>query len=87
MSEPCKKAADGGKIVELCSAANVIEAYAIRNLLEASGIRSRVVGDFLNNAFGAVPFGEVTSPRVWVREEDLERAQQIVNDSSLPPDP
>ena len=54
------------KIVELCSAGNVAEAYAIQDLLQDAGIRSRVVGEFLGAAAGALPLGETVSPRIWV---------------------
>ena len=68
------------RIVELCSAANAAEAYAIRALLEGAGIRSRVVGESLGNAAGWLPLGETIAPRVWVREEDAARAREIVDE-------
>ena len=58
-----------GRIVELRSAANAIEAYAIQDLLEEPGIPSRVVGEFLGSAAGSLPLGETTAPGIWVREE------------------
>jgi hypothetical protein len=67
------------RIVELCSAANTVEAYAIRALLEEAGIQTCVVGDSLGNAAGGLPLGETTAPRVWVREEDVARAREVID--------
>ena len=69
-----------GRIVELCSAANIIEADAIRDLLEEAGIQSRVVGEFLGSAAGSLPLGETTTPRIWVHAENLTRAQKIIDE-------
>ena len=38
---------DDSDIVEIYSAANSIEAYAMANALKAAGIKARVVGDIL----------------------------------------
>ena len=38
---------DDSEIVEIYSAANSIEAYAMANALKAAGIKARVVGDIL----------------------------------------
>jgi len=66
------------KIVELCSAANVVEAYAVADALEAGGIRASVVGDALQGAAGGLPLGETTAPRLWVSAEDLPRAREVL---------
>jgi hypothetical protein len=71
--------ANHDRIVELCSAKNAMEAYFFRNLLEDEGIRSRVVGELLDSAAGALPLGEATSPRIWVREEDAAHAREIID--------
>ncbi len=68
-----------GRIVELCSAANVFEALALHSELEQAGIRSRVAGELLGNAPGALPLGQVTAPQIWVWDEDLPRAREIVD--------
>lgn len=70
---------DRGRIVELCSTANVFEAFALHNELEQEGIRSRVAGESLQDAAGALPLGQITAPRVWVWEEDLPRAREIAD--------
>jgi len=68
-----------GRIVELRSAANAIEAYAIQDLLKMAGISSHVVGEFLATAAGWLPLGETIAPRIWVREEDEARARAIID--------
>jgi hypothetical protein len=67
------------RIVELCSAANVIEADGLCELLDEAGIRARVVGDGLGAAAGCLPLGEATSPRIWVYETDADRARQVID--------
>ena len=69
-----------GRIVELCSAADVAEAYALRVLLDEAGIPSRVVGEFLGSAAGSLPLGETVAPRIWVRGEDAVRAREIIDE-------
>lgn len=66
------------RIVELCSAANTLEAYHYRNLLDEADIQARVVNDFLINAAGKLPFGETISPRVWIHESDAECAREFL---------
>jgi hypothetical protein len=66
------------RIVEVCSAGNIVEADCLCEMLEDAGIQARVVGDNLSAAAGCLPLGEVTSPRLWVRESDADRARQIV---------
>lgn len=65
-------------IVELCSAANGVEAYAIAGALEAAGIKAEVVGEVLQGAAGGLPLGETTAPRVWVPEESEARALEVL---------
>jgi hypothetical protein len=43
---------EGDRIVEACSAANAVEAYALRAVLEDADIRAEVVGDILGTAAG-----------------------------------
>jgi hypothetical protein len=73
------------RIVELCSAANAVEANAIRSLLEEEGIQTCVVGDSLGNAAGGLPLGETTAPRIWVREKDAARAREVIDEQIAEP--
>jgi hypothetical protein len=66
------------RLVEICSAGNIVEADCLCEMLEEAGIQARVVGDNLSAAAGCLPLGEATSPRLWVRESDADRARQIV---------
>lgn len=70
---------DDVRIVEIYSAANEIEAAAVRAALDAEGILSRVVGDRLGNAWGELPLGYRSEPKVWVREPDLEAARAVIH--------
>jgi hypothetical protein len=71
--------------VELCSAANAVEAHALRMLLEEAGIQARVVGDILGNAAGSLPLGEPIAPRIWVWETNVARAQEIIEEWTSQP--
>jgi len=66
------------RIVELCSAADVVEAQGLCDLLEREGIAARVVGDVLGNAAGCLPLGEPITPRVWVRQSDVPRIREVI---------
>ena len=72
------------RLVEVCSASNVVEADGLCELLEEAGIRARVVGEGLGVAAGGLALGEDVSPRIWVRESDLERAREVIERSQVP---
>jgi hypothetical protein len=69
---------DDAKIVEIYSAANSFEAYAMANALKAAGIKARVVGDALAMAAGGMGFGVPSAPKVWVLKEDEARARELL---------
>ncbi len=54
---------DDSDIVEIYSAANSIEAYAMANALKAAGIKARVVGDILGMAAGGLAVGVPIAPQ------------------------
>lgn len=56
--------------VILYRAKNLIEAQAVHDALEVEGISSRIEGEFLTGALGAVPLGNHTAPRLVVRQEE-----------------
>ena len=68
------------RIVELCSAANVAEAHALCASLEDAGVRASIVGEFVGNAAGIGHMGAPVAPRVWVRDGDLERAREVLDE-------
>jgi hypothetical protein len=66
------------RLVEVCSASDLIEAEAICGALEEAGIRAKVVGEGPGVAAGGLPIVEEVAPQVWVREEDAARAQEVI---------
>jgi hypothetical protein len=78
--EPAANDPKNDRIVELCAAANEVEAHALCALLEEAGIRWRIVGETLGNAAGGLPLGDTIAPRIWVREEDAARAREIIDE-------
>ena len=64
------------KIVEVYSAANEVDAGAVRAALEDQGIRAQLVGDLAGNAFD-IPLG-VSAPKIWVFEKDATAARLII---------
>ena len=69
----------GQRIVELCSAGDVVEADDLCELLEEAGIQARIVGEVLGNAGGGLPLGEATAPRIWVLEDDAIRGREVID--------
>jgi hypothetical protein len=69
---------DGQDVVEVYSAANSVEAYAVANALEEAGIKAQVVGDVSEMWAGGLTLGHPPNPKVWVRKEDEVRARDIV---------
>jgi len=66
------------RIVELCSAGDIVEAECVCELLEEAGIPARIVNDGLGIAAGGVPFGEPIAPRIWVRESEAAHAREVI---------
>ena len=76
-SEPSD--ADRQRVVELCSAADVVEARGLCDLLEEGGIPARVVGEYLGGAAGSLPLGEPIAPRIRVHDSDAIRSRELVD--------
>lgn len=62
-------------IVRLATANNPQEAHVWEQALKDEGIRSQVVGDYLDASFGDI---SGTRPELWVHRDDVERAQAIL---------
>ncbi len=62
-------------VVKLADAANPVQAHIWQQALEDEGIKSHVVGEFLDAGIGDV--GSLT-PEVWVHTDDLARAQEVL---------
>jgi tetratricopeptide (TPR) repeat protein len=66
------------ELVEIFAAASLQEASLVQSMLQDAGIKSRLVGDQLEVLGGALPFGHITSPRLWVRREDAAQAIALI---------
>lgn len=60
------------------SSSNTLLVNHVRNLLEVSGIEVQMKNEFLGGAAGELPPTE-SWPELWVAEEDLARAQQVID--------
>jgi hypothetical protein len=70
--------ADPDNIVRLTSASNPVEAHILKQALDEAGIQSKVVGDFLDASVGNIPG---LYPEIWVHQDDLARAQEVLGQS------
>jgi hypothetical protein len=68
-------------IVRLTTAPNPPMAHILQQSLADAGIRSQVVGDYLDAGLGDIPG---LQPEIWVRREDLERAQEVLRATQEP---
>ncbi len=62
-------------IIRLATAQNPVQAHIWADALQAEGIRSKVVGDFLDAGLGDIPG---MSAELWVHKNDAARAQEIL---------
>lgn len=65
-------------IVRLATAQNPIQAHIWEQALREAGIRSKVVGDFLDSGIGDI---SGLSPEIWVHKEDLAAAEDVLSRS------
>ncbi len=66
---------DKHEVVRLAGAANPFQAHIWQQALEQEGIRSEVLGDYLDAGFGDMPG---LSAEVWVDPADLSRAEAFL---------
>jgi nucleotide-binding universal stress UspA family protein len=69
------EAEDPHDMIRLASAANPFEAHIWQQALEQEGIRSQVLGDYLDAGLGDIPG---FSAEVWVEPKDLDRAEKTL---------
>ncbi len=62
-------------IVCLAHATNPLQAHIWQQALQEQGIQAKVVGDYLDAAIGDIPGAQA---ELWVRKDDLVRAQEIL---------
>ena len=65
------------EIARVGTVSNPQEAQLWRQILEENGIRCQVVGEHLEQLFGAIP---PTYPEVWVHRSELERARKVIDE-------
>jgi predicted metal-dependent HD superfamily phosphohydrolase len=63
------------------NAANPVDAQLVVDLLASAGIDAFVQGQFLSGGVGELPAGELL--RVWVADEELERARACIADREV----
>jgi len=59
------------------SAANRIDAFLLRDRLLHANIDAHVFNEHMESVSGEVPFG-VAGPQVWVDDENLARAKEVL---------
>jgi hypothetical protein len=67
-------------IVRLASAPNPAQAHIWQQALQDEGIQSKVVGDYMDAAFGDIP-GMMAE--VWVHRNDLARAEEVLKQGQV----
>ncbi len=65
-------------MVKLFSADDTIEAHLLRHMLEQQGMQAFITGEHLESAIGELPAAGLVD--VWVLEEHLEDAQDVLDD-------
>jgi hypothetical protein len=66
---------------KLCSTFEATECIMYKSILESNGIESILKNELLSPLAGCIPFNDV-QPELWVREEDVERATEIISAAS-----
>jgi len=64
--------------VELYRPRNLVQAEMFRLALEEAGIRSLVIGEYLQGVVGELPMGWNTSPRLLVEPDRAEDAAAVL---------
>lgn len=69
------------KLVEICRAADNMQAQLIRGLLEANGISCMLTGEAVSRIYPITVDGLAEVP-ILVREEDVERATALLKEEA-----
>ena len=64
-------------IVPLTTASTPAQAHLWQQVLDGAGIRSEVVGDYLDAGIGDIPGFRA---ELWVHRDDMERALEVLRD-------
>jgi hypothetical protein len=63
-------------VVRLATARNPFGAHAWEQALKEEDIYCKVVGDYLDSGIGDI---SGVLPEIWVREEDIDRARDVLH--------
>jgi hypothetical protein len=67
------------------SARDEVDAEMAKMFLTNAGVESIVQGGGLRNIIGEIPVSEGSSPSVWVRDEDVDQAMEVLREFKNPP--
>ena len=76
-------AEDPRDVVRVATAPNPAQAHIWQQALEDEGIRSQVVGDYLEAGIGNI---SGLTAELWVHRDDLARAEEILRQRQVAPD-
>jgi hypothetical protein len=65
---------------QIYAARNDMEAHFVQGLLEQEEIKSVIEGEALEGAWGDLRVSDTSLPTIWVNEDDMARAQPIVEE-------
>ena len=69
---------------QIYSARDELDAEMVKNALSDAGIESVVQGGALSAVLGEVPVSEGSLPSVWVRDQDVDRAVEVLAEFQHP---
>jgi hypothetical protein len=72
---------------QIYSARDEVDAEMVKNALADAGIESVVQSGGLSAVLGAIPVTESSLPSIWVRDDDLDRAKQVLAEFQHPAAP
>ena len=64
---------------KLTSCKNIVDAGLLKGFLTENGIECEIGGTYLSMGLGEIPFTECF-PELWVADEDLESAEEILEE-------
>ena len=76
-------AEDPRDVVRVATAPNPAQAHIWQQALEEEGIRSQVVGDYLEAGIGNI---SGLTAELWVHRDDLARAEEVLRQRQVAPD-
>src|SRR2546421_12994707 len=75
-------AEDPRDVVRVATGPNPAQAHIWQQALEEEGIRSQVVGDYLEAGIGNIP---ALTTELWVHRDDLARGEEILRQRQVAP--